>query len=102
MQGRLGHQSDGLQVIRGRAGVALEAIDLAAQASLKAVNVALWDTEDNIRLCEQNGDFGPAFVALARSVYQTNDRRAALKREINLLANSAIVEEKAYAGRQGE
>jgi hypothetical protein len=61
------------------------------------VNVALWEIEDNIRVCEKNGDFGPAFISLARSVYKTNDERAALKREINLLLNSTIVEEKSYA-----
>ena len=64
---------------------------------LKAVNGELWEVEDNIRLCEKNGDFGPTFVALARAVYRLNDQRAALKREINLLFNSAIVEEKSYA-----
>jgi hypothetical protein len=36
-------------------------------------------------------------VALARDVYHQNDRRAALKREINLLLGSDIVEEKSYA-----
>ena len=56
-----------------------------------------WDVEDEIRLCEKAGDFGERFVALARAVYFTNDRRAALKREINRLCNSAIVEEKHYA-----
>jgi len=63
---------------------------------LKAVNGELWEVEDNIRLCEKSGDFGPAFVVLARAVYRLNDQRAALKREINLLFNSAIVEEKSY------
>ena len=43
------------------------------------------------------GDFGPDFVALARRVYQENDRRAALKRDINVLFGSAIVEEKHYS-----
>jgi hypothetical protein len=65
-------------------------------AELKQVNEALWDIEDRIRDCERDQDFGPVFIELARSVYRTNDRRAALKREINLLAGSAIVEEKSY------
>jgi hypothetical protein len=64
---------------------------------LATVNADLWDIEDDIRICERNGDFGERFIALARAVYKTNDRRAALKREINLLFNSAIVEEKSYA-----
>lgn len=65
-------------------------------AELKAVNEALWTIEDEIRACEARGDFGDSFVALARSVYRTNDRRAAIKREINVLCGSSIVEEKSY------
>ena len=49
---------------------------------LREVNELLWRTEDDIRLCEREGDFGPRFVELARSVYQQNDRRAALKRAL--------------------
>jgi tetratricopeptide (TPR) repeat protein len=67
------------------------------EAELAAVNEKLWDVEDGIRLCEKAGDFGQRFVALARAVYVTNDRRAAIKREINRRCNSAIVEEKHYA-----
>jgi len=63
---------------------------------LFAVNAALWTIEDDIRACDAAGDFGPAFVALARSVYQQNDRRAAIKKRINLHLGSAIVEEKSY------
>jgi len=69
--------------------------DLVRQ--LKAVNVELWDIEDAIRECERHHDFGGEFIRLARSVYRTNDRRAQLKRDINQLAGSAIVEEKAYS-----
>ncbi len=65
-------------------------------AELKAVNEALWTIEDEIRACEARGEFGDDFVALARSVYRTNDRRAAIKREINVLCGSSIVEEKSY------
>ena len=66
-------------------------------ADLKAVNEALWDIEDQIRDCERISDFGDAFIALARSVYRKNDKRAALKREINEFLGSAIIEEKSYA-----
>ena len=65
-------------------------------ASLKQVNEQLWVIEDDIRDCERNRDFGPRFVELARAVYVTNDRRAALKKDINLLVGSDIVEEKSY------
>ena len=63
---------------------------------LKAVNASLWQIEDDIRDCELRQDFGEEFIRLARSVYRTNDRRAALKREINLMCGSSIVEEKSY------
>ena len=64
---------------------------------LKEINAAIWRIEDDIRSRERVGDFGEAFVALARSVYRTNDIRAAAKREINKLLNSRINEEKSYA-----
>lgn len=64
--------------------------------ALRAVNESLWDIEDAIRACEAAGDFGPGFVALARSVYQQNDRRAAIKRAINEATGSPLVEEKSY------
>jgi hypothetical protein len=67
------------------------------EAELKAVNEALWVIEDDIRECEAKQDFGPRFIDLARSVYKQNDRRAALKKQINQLTGSAIVEEKSYA-----
>jgi tetratricopeptide (TPR) repeat protein len=65
-------------------------------AELRVVNEALWQIEDEIRLCERVQDFGPRFVTLARSVYQQNDRRAVLKRKINELLGSSLMEEKGY------
>jgi hypothetical protein len=65
---------------------------------LRQVNEALWTIEDDIRECEMRGDFGPRFIELARSVYKRNDRRAALKRRINELLGSELVEEKSYKG----
>ncbi|MFY0636966.1 DUF6165 family protein [Maricaulis maris] len=65
--------------------------------ALQSVNEELWEIEDDIRDCERAGDFGPEFIRLARAVYVTNDKRAALKKEINLLLGSNIVEEKSYA-----
>ena len=67
------------------------------EAALKTVNEALWEIEADIRDCERQGDFGEEFIRLARAVYVTNDKRAALKKEINLLLGSTIVEEKSYA-----
>ncbi len=81
-----------------RDDLGLARADLAPLAAeLASVNEKLWDVEDEIRLCEKAGDFGDRFVALARAVYVVNDRRAAIKREINRRCNSAIVEEKHYA-----
>ena len=65
-------------------------------AALRAVNEALWDIEDQIRHKEIAREFDERFVELARAIYRHNDRRAALKREINLLLGSEIVEEKSY------
>lgn len=65
-------------------------------SDLKSINETLWDIEDDIRLCERQNDFSSRFVELARSVYITNDKRADLKKQINLLLNSVIIEEKSY------
>lgn len=64
--------------------------------ALRLVNEALWVIEDDIRACEAARDFGPKFIELARSVYIQNDKRAALKKSINELCGSSIVEEKSY------
>ena len=63
---------------------------------LKQVNEALWEIEDRIRRCEQQQDFGPQFIELARSVYRSNDRRAEIKRQINDMLGSQLIEEKQY------
>lgn len=63
---------------------------------LREINGKLWVIEDDIRDCERAQDFGARFVALARSVYVTNDERAAVKRELNGLLGSRLVEEKSY------
>lgn len=67
-----------------------------ARARLKGVNEELWEIEDEIRVRESQKDFGNRFVELARSVYVTNDRRADIKKEINLALGSELVEEKSY------
>jgi hypothetical protein len=60
------------------------------------VNMILWDIEDKIRECERGAWFDDEFISLARSVYYTNDERAALKKEINIKYNSDLIEEKSY------
>ena len=70
---------------------------LAEEPALAEVNERLWEVEDALRALEDRAEFGPEFVALARSVYQLNDERAALKRAVNEALGSALVEEKSYA-----
>ncbi len=65
-------------------------------SQLASINRELWRIEDAVRLCEREQDFGPRFVELARSVYRNNDRRCDLKRRINELTGSQLVEEKSY------
>jgi hypothetical protein len=64
--------------------------------ALYDVNCELWDIEDHIRDLERKKDFGVDFVKTARSVYLKNDRRAELKREINIKTSSGLIEEKSY------
>ncbi|HYD71484.1 DUF6165 family protein [Azospirillum sp.] len=82
--------------VRDASGADLGAV-VGIVAGLRAVNETLWEVEDAIRLLERRQDFGPAFVALARRVYITNDERARLKRVINDALGSELVEEKSYA-----
>jgi len=60
------------------------------------INQQLWDIEDTIRDLERNKDFGSKFIETARAVYFTNDKRSEVKRQINELTGSALIEEKSY------
>ena len=64
--------------------------------ALLNINQELWDIEDRIRDLERNKDFGDDFIKTARAVYFTNDKRSDIKRKINELTGSALVEEKSY------
>jgi len=76
---------------------AASAIDISgARDRLKSVNEELWKIEDDIRIKESKREFDKRFVELARAVYVTNDRRANIKKEINLALGSELVEEKSY------
>ena len=63
---------------------------------LSSINGRLWDIEDWIRECEKENRFDKEFIELARSVYITNDKRSEVKKTINILTNSGLVEEKSY------
>lgn len=73
-----------------------QALD-AEVAELKEINEKLWEIEDYIRDKESEGAFDDQFIQLARSVYFTNDERAAVKRRINVKVGSNLIEEKSYA-----
>ena len=64
---------------------------------LKTINKKLWDIEDQLRDLERSKTFNEDFIKLARSVYFTNDERSEIKKSINKLLNSEIVEEKSYS-----
>ena len=63
---------------------------------LAKINGELWDIENWIRDCEREKRFDKEFVELARSVYITNDKRYEIKKIINLITSSGLVEEKSY------
>jgi hypothetical protein len=69
---------------------------LELEKQLARINEELWDIEDEVRALEGRKDFGPDFIAAARKVYLTNDRRAKLKREIDRVAGSKFWEEKSF------
>lgn len=68
--------------------------------ALKDINQELWVIEDDIRDCEYAKDFSEKFIQLARAVYITNDKRANVKKDINLAFGSELVEEKSYKDYQ--
>lgn len=65
--------------------------------ALKEINEKIWDIEDNIRDKERDKEFDEKFIELARSVYFSNDKRAEIKRTINLKLGSELIEEKSYS-----
>ena len=66
-------------------------------SDLKRINEKLWDIEDKIREKERNKTFDEEFIELARNVYMTNDQRSSIKRNINEIFGSKIIEEKSYS-----
>lgn len=70
------------------------------KGDLKDINQSLWIIEDDIRDCERAKQFDEKFIELARAVYVTNDKRAAVKKDINLAFGSELIEEKSYKDYQ--
>jgi len=73
----------------------------ALEAQLKSVNETIWDLEERIRELEKNAKYDGEFIATARAIHKNNDLRSKIKKELNVLMGSSIVEEKSYgvAGR---
>lgn len=99
---RLADAAARANVARERGRLAAIAAPVLAQvaplvAELRAINAELWEVEDAIRAEDAAGRFGDRFVALARAVYRRNDERARVKRRIDDLLGSELVEEKSYA-----
>ena len=82
------------EIVENSTGVAEPISDLKQQ--LLDVNKRLWQVEDDIRDKELKQDFDIGFIELARRVYRLNDERAKLKKSINQVLNSELVEEKSY------
>ncbi len=87
---------DTLTVSRDEAIPSSQELDVLTDR-LKKINETLWEIEDDIRDQERAKDFGETFIKLARAVYFTNDDRSNVKRDINTLLGSKLVEEKSYA-----
>ena len=94
---KLGNVRRELRLLSAKLGTHVQQPEVSRlRLALMDANASLWDIENEIRACENAGDFGSRFIELARSVYITNDRRADLKRELNTLLGSDLVEEKSY------
>ncbi len=70
---------------------------LMAKKELYKINLEMWEIEDKIRIFEKENKFDDEFIELARKVYKTNDNRSRVKKKLNLLLSSDLIEEKDYA-----
>jgi phosphoribosylaminoimidazole carboxylase (NCAIR synthetase) len=76
--------------------VRIQKVVLNQQQQLMKVNLCLWFLEEDIRRYEKKKFFESAFIDAARKIYKTNDERSRIKKEINILCNSELVEEKSH------
>jgi hypothetical protein len=89
------HELSLLQSICEQEALLNDEVEKQKQA-LRKVNLRLWTIEDDIRIKEKKREFDDDFIQLARSVYFENDDRAAIKKQINLMTGSDLIEEKFY------
>ena len=86
-----------LEAVHAAQGAALQSLEIQhLTEELQTINHRLWDVEDSLRILESKQCFDHEFILLARSVYQLNDQRAAIKRRINETCGSDFIEEKSY------
>ena len=69
---------------------------LLYEKKLIKINKKLWDIEDKIRFLESKKNFNQQFIDLARAIYINNDKRSEIKKKINKLTGSRLIEEKSY------
>jgi hypothetical protein len=69
---------------------------------LFAINYQIWNLEDDIRDLIAAESYGEHFINVAKLIPKTNDVRARIKKEINLICNSELIEEKSYHGETNE
>jgi len=92
------HEYKLLLVIRDKIILTNEQLELLIILKLELYNInnRLWNIEDKIRIKEKNKVFDKEFLKLARSVYIFNDRRSDIKKQINVIFCSDIIEEKSF------
>ena len=99
-QEKIKNVANELKILGSRLGTFLDKREMEKLEPLKTelsqINKLLWSIEDDIREHEKDKNFGESFIKLARAVYVTNDRRARIKKEINMEFGSDLIEEKSY------
>ena len=63
---------------------------------LKEANETIWHMSEKIRELMDAKDIGQDFIDVSLKIHLSNDTRAAIKKEINTLLGSTIIEEKSY------
>ena len=63
---------------------------------LYKINSRLWILEDLIRYKSSIQEFDKQYIDCAESIHKENDKRAEIKKKINIQFDSSIVEEKIY------
>ncbi len=81
---------------RGGADGGISELTRRLYKDLRQINEAIWDLENEVRERGAADDFGRRFVRIARAIYERNDERARIKRQIDKTLGSKLIEEKSY------